>query len=213
MRKDFIFTSELIIISDDEKVERKLFDERKSVESYINDNFNFFNENSRVNSENFKFSLSFVESLGVSNYHLIFEIIENYSKKLGKLDMTCCLKGLFLNKLISTLDLDDKHLNFIISFGKDICGFRKITKISVENSKTHFYTPLNLWGCFTSGNYGVRGSHILTLGESKFKNLTVFGECKPEDLAFMDAYSTYLYSKNKDFDFLNKGYTILTERL
>lgn len=176
-----VFTSELIITSPDKTFEQRLMDKSWSIESYIVGNFSFFHDSLvRQGRKVFPSTLS--------EYYR--RKIERYSD--GILDMTSCLKGEFLYRLIEDEDLSMRR--FLIDFGGDILG-RGRHEIRIESSFTEIVTN-GLFSIFTSGNGGRRGEHIKCRVQ-RSGTLTEIFRMEEGDLprlADYDCYTTLRYA-------------------
>lgn len=144
-----VFTSPLTIKCEDYKFEKHLLDKSWSVESYIKGNFSFFDDSRVRGGERI-----FPESLDEYYRKKIQEYSDEYCD--GILDLTSCLKGEFLYRLLEDEEIYKNR--FLINFGGDMVG-RGEYQIRIENSFSEVCTH-HMFAIFTSGNDKRRGEHI-----------------------------------------------------
>lgn len=202
MTKCEVFTSDLIIHSSDKKLEDSLVNASRVAQTAIHQVFSFFNPDSTINKQGLDFNLRRYFS-NCYKGEQIASAIEAYQTIVNSncYDATGCLKGLFIYYIFdfckdSSLTQDT---DFYINFGGDIYG-RGRCEIEIENSDVSLKTASSYsWACFTSGNFGNRGKHIVMLKSEpeKFRTLTVFvPKASPSRLAYYDMLATRLYSLN-----------------
>lgn len=74
-------------------------------------------------------------------------------------DLTCMMKGFFIDYLISEL-FKYNYSKFLINFGGDIFGYNTFTTVSIDGSNLKLSLEGN-FSVFTSGNNLKRGNHIV----------------------------------------------------
>lgn len=202
MTKCEVFTSDLTIHSSDKRLEDSLVNASRVAQSAIYQVFNYFNPDSTINQQGLDFNLKRYLA-NCYKGEQIASAIESYQTltKSERYDATGCLKGLFISYLFDFCKDTSlaKDTDFYINFGGDIYG-RGRCEIEIENSDVSIKTAsTHAWACFTSGNFGNRGKHIVMLKSEpeKYKSITVFvPKASPSRLAYYDMLATRLYSLN-----------------
>ena len=188
MRAKTIFTSVFRVIGPD-YFENDIINLTNTVADTIDRMYNIFNPESMVSK---KQNVPVPSCLDCELYEKILE----YNSKAGNsiLDLTCCLKGLFLDNLMFEYG-DIPDFDYMLDFGGDIIGQGEFT-IPIANSFSQIHTlPGDIFALFTSGNTEKRGNHIKLTNRTNSSLTQYFrGDDEFPLCVNMDAYATLRYA-------------------